>query len=106
MKKLMLILLMATAVSSYSQSTDSLKIKELKEDIRVTKNDGFMRLSVGLFSHIIGTTAFISGPITDPDVASQFIMYNSIGLIIDVFAIVQFNRVRKKKKELSKLLNI
>lgn len=106
MKKLMLILLMATVASSYSQSTDSLKIAELQEEIRVTRNDGFMRLSIGLFSHAIGAIAFVSGPITDSDVASQFIMYNTIALVVDVFAIAQFNKARKKKKELRKLLNI
>jgi hypothetical protein len=106
MKKIMLILLMATAASSYTQSTDSLKIAELQEEIRVTRNDGFMRLSIGIFAHAIGATAFVYGPITDPDVASQFIMYNTIALIVDAFAIAQFNKSRKKKKELKKLLNI
>ena len=84
--------------TTYSQNIDSLA---LTEEIRTLKQNAWMTLTMGLFSNLIGTSHLIGGgKLNDPNVSSPFIMYNSIGLGFDIFAIVQFNKIRKKKKEL------
>jgi hypothetical protein len=117
MKKIVFItLILLSSLSSYSQSdtivinlssysqVDSAKIiKELREDIRMYKLDGWTQLGVGLFAHGLGCSSFISGPLSDPDVASGFIMYNTIGVSFDVLAIVQFTKARKLKKKLKNI---
>lgn len=110
MKKLMLILLMVLGVNSYSQAdsvqVDPYEVTKLEEEYRALRKESMIQLSVGFFAHSIGSTAFISGPITDPDVASQFIMYSIVGVTFDVFAIVNLCKARKKKKELESILNL
>jgi hypothetical protein len=104
MKRVLLFLLLTFTVTTFSQ-TDSIKVVNLTKEVKEHQKNGWMRLGVGTFAHIISTLNLVGGPLSDPDVYNPFIVYNGLGLGMDIMALIEFNRARKKKKEIEKVLN-
>lgn len=98
-----LILTLSTSYSQYEgcSNSDIYHIKKTEKQIKHYRNDGFMRLSIGVFSHTMAHLHLISGPLSEPNVMNPYLLYNTIGITFDVFAIIQFTRARKLKRELN-----
>ena len=105
MKRLILIPLMMIALSAVSQrECDSIAFKREIIDAKHMKSDAFVKFGVGGFAHAVGFQELIGGPLSDPNVRSGFILYNSIGLSFDVLTVIQLVRAKRKEKKYKNLL--
>jgi hypothetical protein len=104
MKQLILIFSMTFLTASYSQA-DSVKIEKMEAERYDLLEGGSFKLTMGVFSHAIGTTHVIFGFDGDPGIYYAFGIYNSFGITFDVLAIRDFVKARKKKKEIEELKN-
>jgi hypothetical protein len=78
--------------------------KEIESQIIKLKKDGWKSLSVGILTSGIGaSTTLTHGPLTKKEVLSGFLIFNTVGVTLDVMSFYKFSKAKKLQKELSQI---
>lgn len=100
MKRLIIILLMLVSFTSISQ--EPLR-DQLEDNWKSYLEDGWYRLSLGVFSHAIGFNTLQYGDLSNPPVLQGFIIANTLGLTLDVMSIHSFVKARQTRNKIKTL---
>lgn len=80
---------------------DSMTVQNLEEDILNLKSTMWMETSMLLFSHSLGSFYIIStNGLKDPDNLSSFLLFNTIGVGIDIYMFGKLGKIHRKKKQI------
>jgi len=103
MNKLILMLSLLLTLNCVSQQEPLRDV--LKDEWKTYIEDGWYRLSVGVFSHTIGFNTLQYGKLSNPTVLQGFIFANGVGLTLDIMSIHSFVMARKTLKRIKLIEN-
>lgn len=94
MKAFLIILLISTTTFAQYTYQDRFSIEDERDYF---KQEGWKSLTMGLMSHGGGMICLLYGPLSNKDVLSGYIIFNTVGISLDLMAIYNFKEARKRK---------
>jgi hypothetical protein len=80
---------------------DSMDVMRLEQDIYNIKATLWVEGCVSLFSHSLGLFYMAStNGLKNSDNLSSFLLFNTIGVGVDIYTVAKICKIRKKKKEI------
>ena len=87
------------SVAQTESQKDSVQVYMLESESDVLKKEGWMLLSMGVFSKSLAFSAFVNYPNFDANDIGMMSMNGAIGITLDSIAISKFVKSRRKQKE-------
>ncbi len=100
MKIIIFFIFILLGINSYSQNVeaDSIRANQLEVEIKELRKEAGAIFITSSLAHFNGLIGLINPP-KDPDTMGPLILFGSIGLTLDIVAVIKLCRIQKKKKE-------
>lgn len=96
MKVLIMFLILTLSLKGYCSGSDSLKYEQ---ESNTYKEEILIKSSISLYTHFMGTIPLFMENVDKLDALNYCIIYNSVGLVFDIFIIIECNKYKKFKYE-------